>query len=148
MVLYKVNKFLKERFEAVPSVKTITTDTEDNIDWYSNSQYPLVNINMINAIPIEGVHRINFTIGIYKQRDTVAKQRDGKYLTDNMIDNLESAYTIASQMINNLYSFYNEDFIEIFNLSEITFLKNVRAKNLDGVQFSITLEIDDSLDCE
>ena len=131
MVLYKVNKFLKDRFEAVPSVKTITTDTEDNIDWYANSQYPLVNINMISATPIDGVHRINFTIGIYKQRDTVAKQRDGKYLTDNMIDNLESAYTIASQMINNLYSFYNEEYIEIFNLSEITFLKNVRAKKID-----------------
>lgn len=147
MILYKATKFLKDRFKNIPSVKTISTDTLDNIDWYSTTIYPLINIDLATATPLEAVHRVTFNIGVYQQRDTVSKADTAKFLKGNMIDNLEETYTITTQMINELRSFYNEDGIDIFSTTDIQFVKKVKNKELDGCSFQIVLELDNTIGC-
>lgn len=147
MVLYTTTKFLRDLFLAVPSVKTITSETEDNIDWYSTTIFPLININLVSSTPLEQVHRISYNINIFQQRDSVPKLQTERFLGDNMIDNLDETYTIATIMANKLRSFYNEQGIELISMTDVQFLKKVRSKELDGCWFNVILEVPNVTEC-
>ena len=145
--LYTSTKFLRDLFLEVPSVKTITSDTEDSIDWYSNTIYPLININLISSTPLEQVHRVSFNINVFQQRDYKPSPQTERFLGDNMIDNLDETYTIASQVLNKLRSFYNDQEIDLISISDVQFLKKVRSKELDGCWFNVVLEIPNKISC-
>ena len=147
MVLYTTTKFLRDLFLSVPAVKTITSDTEDNIDWYSTTIFPLININLVSSTPLEQVHRVSYNVNIFQQRDVTAKIQTERFLGDSMIDNLDQTYTIATVITNKLRSFYNEQGVELISMTDVQFLKKVRNKELDGCWFNVILEVPNVTEC-
>lgn len=148
MEVTTVTNFVLDRFKDNPLTNTLSVMKQSEIDFNKANIYPLVNVDLIQSDIIGNVHRLNYIITIFQQRDSKPTMNlDNKLLNTNMIDNLNEAYFIATKFINNVRSFNNDDDIDIFFVSPITFLKNVGTQLLDGVTFTITLDIPDSTGC-
>lgn len=148
MEISTVSSFMYDRFKSNPLTNTISFMKQDEIDFNKGNIYPLVNIDMTQSEVLDTIHRVTFVINIYQQRDTKPLTNlNNKLLTTNMIDNLNESYFIGSKFINQIKSFNNTEEIELFNVTPITFQKNVGTQLLDGIMFTITLDVPDSTGC-
>lgn len=140
--------FVIEKFKQNPLVNTISCAKQTDIDHNKANIYPLVNIDLVSSEILETSHRMYYVIHIYQQRDSEPRVNlDNKLLNTNMIDNLNETYQIATKFVNNVRSYNNEYDIDVYQLSQIEMLKNVSTNLLDGVTFTMTLDIPDSTGC-
>ncbi len=146
--LSTVSIFLIEKFKSQPLVNTITFEKTNEIDTNKNNIYPLVNIDIVDSDPIGNILTFNYNITILQQRDIDNEINNDKILDkDNMIDNLNECYAIATRCINNIDHNENDYDIEISRRSNITLLKDYATQKLDGVRFNISLSIQNNTSC-
>ena len=107
-----------------------------------------MDIDLNQSEVLETVHRFYYIIHIYQQRDIEPKVNlDNKLLNTNMIDNLNETYSIATKLINNVRSYNNDLDIDVVQVTPVEMLKNVSTNLLDGVTFTIVLEIPNTTGC-
>lgn len=148
MELSIVTKYVIEEFRKNPLVNTISVSKQSEIDFNKANIYPIVNIDLISSDIVGNVHRFTYVIHILQQRDLKSETNlDNKLLNTNMIDNLNETYSVATKFINNIRSYNNEFDIDVFFVTPITMLKYNYSNLLDGVTFSVTLDIPDSTGC-
>ena len=146
--LSTVSIFLIEKFKSQPLVNTITFEKTGEIDTNKNNIYPLVNIDIVDSDPIGNILTFNYNITILQQRDIDNEINNDKILDkDNMIDNLNECYAIATRCINNIDHNENDYDIEISRRSNISLLKDYATQKLDGVRFNISLSIKNNTPC-
>jgi hypothetical protein len=138
----KINDFIIAHYSANKLVNTITIVPTLTIDLNKENIYPLVNVDMTNTEIDDQVITVYFTMTIITERDKRPVKTDSKLLSDdNYIDNINETNSIAQRFINVLLMQNNDDLIEIDTMSNLTILKEWRAGNCDGVQFTIQLTI-------
>lgn len=143
-----VTKFVIDKFKSNPLVNTISVAKQSEIDFNKANIYPLVNIDIIQSEVLESNHRVTYTINVLQQRDLTSEMNlNNKLLNTNMIDNLNEAYSIASKFINNIRSYNNEQGIELTSVTPITMVKYSGTNLLDGVLFTMVLEVEDFTGC-
>lgn len=148
MEVSTTTNFVIEKFRENPLVNTISVSKQTEIDHNKANIYPLVNIDLVQSEVLETSHRMYYTVHIYQQRDSEPRTNlDNKLLNTNMIDNLNETYMIASKFINNVRSYNNEHDIDVYQVSTVEMLKNVSTNLLDGVTFTMVLDIPDSTGC-
>ena len=146
--LSTVSIFLIEKFKSQPLVNTITFEKTNEVDVNKNNIYPLVNIDIVDSDPIGNILTFNYNITILQQRDIDNEINNDKILNkDNMIDNLNECYAIATRCINNIDHNENDYDIEISRRSNISLLKDYATQKLDGVRFNISLSIKNNTPC-
>ena len=146
--LSTVSIFLIEKFKSQPLVNTITFEKTGEIDSNKNNIYPLVNIDIVDTDPIGDILTFNYVITILQQRDIDNELNNDKILNkDNMIDNLNECYAIATRCVNNIERTENDYDIEILRKSNITLLKDFNTQKLDGVRFNLSLSIQNNTPC-
>ena len=143
-----VTKYVIEKFKENPLTNTIVIGKSSEIDTNKSNIYPLVNIDIIQAEILDNVHRINYFITILQQRDISSKLNlDNKLLNENMVDNLNETYNIATKFINNIRSFNNDQNIDVVSVTPVQMIKYAGTNLLDGVSFNIVLDIPDNTGC-
>lgn len=148
MEVSTTTNFVIEKFKENPLVNTISVAKQTEIDHNKANIYPLVNVDLVQSEVLETSHRMYYIVHIYQQRDSEPRANlDNKLLNTNMIDNLNETYMIASKFINNVRSYNNEHDIDVYQVSTVEMLKNVSTNLLDGVTFTMTLDIPDSTGC-
>lgn len=146
--LSTVSIFLIDKFKSQPLVNTITFEKTNEVDVNKNNIYPLVNIDIVDSDPIGNILTFNYNITILQQRDIDNEINNDKILDkDNMIDNLNECYAIATRCINNIDHNENDYDIEISRRSNISLLKDYATQKLDGVRFNISLSIKNNTPC-
>ena len=146
--LSTVSIFLVDKFKSQPLVNTISFEKTGEIDANKNNIYPLVNIDIVDTDPIGDILTFNYVITILQQRDIDNELNNDKILNkDNMIDNLNECYVIATRCVNNIERNENEYDIEILRKSNITLLKDFNTQKLDGVRFNLSLSIQNNTPC-
>ena len=146
--LSTVSIFLVDKFKSQPLVNTISFEKTGEIDANKNNIYPLVNIDIVDTDPIGDILTFNYVITILQQRDIDNELNNDKILNkDNMIDNLNECYAIATRCVNNIERNENEYDIEILRKSNITLLKDFNTQKLDGVRFNLSLSIQNNTPC-
>ena len=139
-----VSDFTIDKFKSNPLVNTIAFEKTVEMDYNKENLYPLVNIDMINSVVTDQEIGVNYTITIVEARDVDNELNNDKIYGTNMIDNLNECHIIAVKFINEIRKQNNDYSIEMTNLSSITFLKLYEGA-LDGVRFSMTLNIDNGV---
>lgn len=148
MEVSKATNFVIDWFETNEMVNTVTVRPQTEIDFEKSNIYPLVNVDLTVLNPIGAVHRLTYSISVFQQRDIKPTINiDNKQLNTNMIDNLNETYSIASKFINWIRSFHNDADIDVFEVTDVIPSKNAFTNGLDGVTFSITLEVPDTSNC-
>lgn len=148
MELSITTKYVIDKFKENPLTNTIVIGKASEIDTNKSNIYPLVNIDILQSEILDNVHRINYNITILQQRDiTNTLNLDNKLLNENMIDNLNETYNIATKFINNIRSYNNEFDIDVVSVTSVQMIKYARTNLLDGVSFNIVLDIPDSTGC-
>lgn len=138
----KVNDFILNLYAEDSLVNTLSIVSTLELDLNKENIYPLVNVDMTNIEIEEQVITVFFTMTIISQRDARPVKTDSKLLSDdNYLDNINETHSIAQRFINVLLTQNNDELIEIDTMSNLTILKNWRAGNCDGVQFTIQLTI-------
>ena len=138
----KINNFVLDLFSEDSLVNTLSIVPTLTVDLNKENIYPLVNVDMTNLEIEEQVITVFFTMTIITQRDIRPVKTDSKLLSsDNYIDNINETHSIAQRFINFLLTQNNDELIEIDTMSNLTILKQWRAGNCDGVQFTIQLTI-------
>lgn len=146
--LSTVSIFLIDKFKSQPLVNTITFEKTNEVDVNKNNIYPLVNIDIVDSDPIGNILTFNYNITILQQRDIDNEINNDKILDkDNMIDNLNECYAIATRCINNIDHNENDYDIEISRRSNISLLKDYTTQKLDGVRFNLSLSIKNNTPC-
>lgn len=146
--LSTVSIFLVDKFKSQPLVNTISFEKTGEIDANKNNIYPLVNIDIVDTDPIGDILTFNYVITILQQRDIDNELNNDKILNkDNMIDNLNECYAIATRCVNNIERTENDYDIEILRKSNITLLKDFNTQKLDGVRFNLSLSIQNNTPC-
>ena len=146
--LFTVTKFIMDTFTDVPIVNTVSFEKTNDIDFNKENIYPLVNIDLVDSEPIDEVIVFNFTINILQQRDIDNELNNDKGLNkDNLIDNLNECYSIATRVFNHMNSNFNDHQIEISNQSAIRMVRNAYGNKLDGVAYELSLEIPNTTVC-
>ena len=146
--LSTVSIFLVDKFKSQPLVNTISFEKTGEIDVNKNNIYPLVNIDIVDTDPIGDILTFNYVITILQQRDIDNELNNDKILNkDNMIDNLNECYAIATRCVNNIERTENDYDIEILRKSNITLLKDFNTQKLDGVRFNLSLSIQNNTPC-
>ena len=146
--LSTVSIFLVDKFKSQPLVNTISFEKTGEIDSNKNNIYPLVNIDIVDTDPIGDILTFNYVITILQQRDIDNELNNDKILNkDNMIDNLNECYAIATRCVNNIERTENDYDIEILRKSNITLLKDFNTQKLDGVRFNLSLSIQNNTPC-
>ena len=146
--LSTVSIFLVDKFKSQPLVTTISFEKTGEIDSNKNNIYPLVNIDIVDTDPIGDILTFNYVITILQQRDIDNELNNDKILNkDNMIDNLNECYAIATRCVNNIERTENDYDIEILRKSNITLLKDFNTQKLDGVRFNLSLSIQNNTPC-
>lgn len=146
--LSTVSIFLVDKFKSQPLVNTISFEKTGEIDANKNNIYPLVNIDIVDTDPIGDILTFNYIITILQQRDIDNELNNDKILNkDNMIDNLNECYAIATRCVNNIERTENDYDIEILRKSNITLLKDFNTQKLDGVRFNLSLSIQNNTPC-
>ena len=146
--LSTVSIFLVDKFKSQPLVSTISFEKTGEIDSNKNNIYPLVNIDIVDTDPIGDILTFNYVITILQQRDIDNELNNDKILNkDNMIDNLNECYAIATRCVNNIERNENDYDIEILRKSNITLLKDFNTQKLDGVRFNLSLSIQNNTPC-
>lgn len=148
MELSITTKYVIDKFKENPLTNTIVIGKASEIDTNKSNIYPLVNIDILQSEILDNVHRINYNITILQQRDiTNTLNLDNKLLNENMIDNLNETYNIATKFINNIRSYNNEFDIDVVSVTSVQMIKYARTNLLDGVTFNIVLDIPDNTGC-
>jgi len=146
--LFTVTKYIIDTFTDVPIVNTVSFEKTLDLDFNKENIYPLVNVDLVNSEPIGEVIVFNFTINILQQRDIDNELNNNKTLTkDNLIDNLNECYSIATRVFNHMNANFNDHQIEIANQSAIRMVRNAYANKLDGVAYELSLEIPNTTVC-
>ena len=146
--LSTVSIFLVDKFKSQPLVNTISFEKTGEVDVNKNNIYPLVNIDIVDTDPIGDILTFNYVITILQQRDIDNELNNDKILNkDNMIDNLNECYAIATRCVNNIERTENDYDIEILRKSNITLLKDFNTQKLDGVRFNLSLSIQNNTPC-
>ena len=146
--LSTVSIFLVDKFKSQPLVNTISFEKTGEIDANKNNIYPLVNIDIVDTDPIGDILTFNYVITILQQRDIDKELNNDKILNkDNMIDNLNECYAIATRCVNNIERTENEYDIEILRKSNITLLKDFNTQKIHGVRFNLSLSIQNNTPC-
>ena len=146
--LSTVSIFLVDKFKSQPLVNTISFEKTGEVDANKNNIYPLVNIDIVDTDPIGDILTFNYVITILQQRDIDNELNNDKILNkDNMIDNLNECYAIATRCVNNIERTENDYDIEILRKSNITLLKDFNTQKLDGVRFNLSLSIQNNTPC-
>lgn len=139
--------FLIEKLNSNPLINTITFIKTSDIDLNKENIYPIANVDIIDSIVGDEVININYIISIVQQRDIDTNFNNDKIFNDNLIDNLNETHGIATRFINNIKRTFNEDDIEISNISSLIMVKYANTNLLDGVRFTLTLEIPNTTSC-
>lgn len=146
--LSKVSIFIVERFKNNPMVNTITFEKSSEIDHNKTNIYPLVNVDLIDSDPISGMLTFNYIITILQQRDFDKQINNDKIFDkDNMFDNLNECYSIATRFINGLEFLNNDQDIDISRKSNVQMMKDFGTNQLDGVRFTISLIVKNETPC-
>lgn len=146
--LFTVTKYIIDTFSDVPIVNTVSFEKTNDIDFNKENIYPLVNVDLVDSLPIGDVIVFNYTINILQQRDIDNELNNDKTLNkDNLIDNLNECYGIATRVMNHMKSNFNDHEIEITSQSNIRMVRNAYANKLDGVAFELSLEIPNTTVC-
>lgn len=148
MELSITTKYVIDKFKENPLTNTIVIGKASEIDTNKSNIYPLVNIDILQSEILDNVHRINYNITILQQRDIAnTLNLDNKLLNENMIDNLNETYSIATKFINNIRSYNNEFDIDVVSVTSVQMIKYARTNLLDGVSFNVVLDIPDNTGC-
>lgn len=139
-----ISNYIIELLEQDVLNHTISFEKTSEIDLNKENIYPLTNIDILNSNVTDQIITINYKITTLEQRDILPTQTSDKLYNSNLIDNLNETHAIASRLIMGLKRPNDLD-IFIAGLSDITFLKQHRANELDGCQFTITLGIDNNI---
>lgn len=146
--LFTVTKYIIDTFSDVPIVNTVSFEKTNDIDFNKENIYPLVNVDLVDSLPIGEVIVFNYTINILQQRDIDNELNNNKTLNkDNLIDNLNECYSIATRVINHMNANFNDHGIEVASQSNIRMVRNAYANKLDGVAFELSLEIPNTTVC-
>lgn len=136
--------FIKEEFEKDPFVNTIVYGrSEQGWNVYKNVQYPLVHI-IPSASPFinNNVNRITFSIGIMEQRDILDTHEPNRFDGgDNLIDNHNLCYSIYNNFISKIWNKFDNIDIDVIEVTPVNFFFFGGVDSVDGVDFTITLEI-------
>ena len=139
--------FLISKLDNNPLINTISFINSTDIDLNKQNIYPLANVDIIDSIVGEEVINIKYVITIVQQRDIDTNFNNDKIFNDNLIDNLNETHGIATRFINNIKRTVNDDDIEISNISNLMMIKFSNSNLLDGVRFTLTLEIPNTTSC-
>lgn len=136
---------LEEYFKEIEIVNTITFENDEEVDYNKANIYPLVNIEMIRVIPLDTIDRFIIKFIVLQQRDIKPRlSKDNKRFGNNFIDNYNETFEIASIFISKLR--YNQD-IEILGEPDVVFINKDYTNILDGVEFTLTVEVDSNVKC-
>lgn len=146
--LSRVSNFIIDRFKESPLVNTIAFAKTSDIDINKSNIYPLVNISIIESEIQDNVIIISYDISIVQQRNENAELNNDKLLeASNLIDNLNETHTIASAFINSIRFENNDEGIDIESVSTVTLKVFENTNVLDGVQFTVSLMIENESPC-
>ena len=143
--LSKILNYTVEVFDAMPLVNTIIIKDDDVVDVEKENVYPLVSIALITSPDPEiDLRTYKLRIGVYNQRDDRKIATPSKLMTDtNYIDNINICDTIANNYILELLKSHNVYNIGIVDdsVSDFEFKRKDERNALDGVEFEVTLYI-------
>jgi hypothetical protein len=141
---YKAVELIKNRLENNPLVNTVIFARTNESDLYKKQIYPITHIVPTSTPFIsKQVTQHTFEIGAMSQRDIPSTNKLTKFEgDDNVIDNLNSCYSILNDLINFLYNRDNsDDRIEIVTVGNFEPLLFTDFNILDGWVITITLQI-------
>ena len=139
--------FLLDRLDSNPLINTITFIKTNDIDLNKENIYPVANVDIIESVIGDEVITINYIISILQQRDIDTNFNNDKIYNDNLIYNLNETNGIATRFINNIKRTVNDYDIEIGDISSLVMVKYSNSNLLDGVRFTLTLEIPNMTSC-
>jgi hypothetical protein len=141
-------QFIIDGLNDNPLVHTISFEKTSDIDLNKSNIYPLANVDIIDSNMIEDLIYINYTITILNDRNIEKELNNKKIYSSNLIDNLNECHSIAVRFVNHIKSnANNKNDIEIFSMTNIQMLKFTETNILDGVRFTIQLEIPNNSPC-
>lgn len=126
-------------------VNTISFEKTTMIDLNKENIYPIANIDITNSNVGPNIITVSYMITILQQRDVIPNSDNSKIYNGNMIDNLNECHTIGARLINQLRRMVDDDNITVSELSDLTILKKYLANELDGIQFTISLQADNNI---
>lgn len=128
-----------------PMVNTVSYENEFEIDFNKTNIYPLVNFDLKRSIPNTNTTRYIIETTILQQRDSKPKlNQDNKRFGDNKVDNWNETHAMAHDLLVKLRT--NQE-IDLFQDSEILYLNKEYINILDGVVFTLYIEVESDTYC-
>lgn len=146
--LFLCTQFIIEGLKENPLVHTTSFEKTSDIDMNKANIYPLANVDIIDSFRIEGMLYFNYLITILTDRDIKNDLNNDKVFGSNLIDNLNEAHGIATRLLNHIEGNPdNVNDVEVATVSNIQMLKATETNILDGVRFTLQLEIPNTTGC-
>lgn len=144
MNITELTQLLEDLFKSTPITNTVTYYKDSEIDINKVTIYPLINMDHIRYIPQDSVNRFIIQFTILQQRDRKPNlNTDNKRFGDNKVDNWNETSLIANKFLRDLWR-HTELTTES---TEVVFINKAYTSLLDGVQFTLTIEVDNNTDC-
>lgn len=145
MNIFETLTLLESYFRENKLVNTVSFKNEFEVDMNKANIYPLVNINLQRAYSLDAVNRFIIQFTILQQRDIKPTlNKDNKRFGDNLVDNYNETFEIASSFLRRLR--VDQD-IDILSETEIEFINKEYTSILDGVEFTLSVEVDNETAC-
>lgn len=145
---YKITSFIKTLLTDNEEVSTVVFGRTEDKDLYKKSLYPLVHVNPRSApLQSSNVTLFSFEIAVMDQRDlsTTTVDYDKYEGQDNLVDNLNTTYSIINRFITELRLTNNADYIELESVSDATPIIFKDHNLLDGWLITVTLQMPNNL---
>lgn len=141
---------IKEIAEANPLVNTVTKGDPNKMDLEKSNIFPLVHIDIGEAVFVSGGRLINFDVNIacLTDRDLNPEVVEDKFWKqDNEVDNHNETLAILNQMWTKIHRRWDEaeniSTEDDSSLEKITFAK---GNILDGWELSFTVQVENDYD--
>lgn len=145
MNVYETLTLIESYYKGIKLVNTTTFNNDFEVDMNKANIYPLVNIDLQRAVSLDAVNRFVINFIIVQQRDIrPSLNKDNKRFGDNLVDNYNETFEIASSFLRRLRS--NQD-IDILSETDISFISKEYTNILDGVEFTLSIEVDNTTEC-
>ena len=144
---YTIIELIRERLSDNPMVNTLIFAKIEDEDLYKKNLYPLAHI-IPQSSPWTTSQVNNFTlqIRVVDQRDINKLHTNTKFEgNDNILDNLNTCYTIINDLLTYLSLQNNDDKIELTSVSSIEPILFKESNILDGWAVTITLSIPNTI---
>lgn len=145
MLPTELKRVLEEWINEDGLTNSIGYQKTESLDDNKTTIYPFLNMDFISVRPNYSVLDYNIMVTILEKR-----QNDGKLTADvktdfkNYDDNINDTFVIANMLISNIYK---SEELESLVAPDVLFLKSFGVSDLDGVQFSLTLRVNNDLEC-